>query len=101
MISFLSQLLYRRKCLIKRGDQIVLVDPVTGELLNGDELDDDLKFDVETFNRKVITENFNRTVFTEICKDLNPFGDGKTLVLIRLYFLCISEQMIHKGITIT
>lgn len=64
----------------KRGDQIVMVDPVTGELLNGDELEDDLKFDVDAFNRKVITESFNRTVFTEICKDLNPFGDGKTLV---------------------
>ena len=64
----------------KRGEQIVMVDPVTGELLNGDELEDDLKFDVDTFNRKVITENFNRTVFNEICKDLNPFGDGKTLI---------------------
>ena len=64
----------------KRGDQIVMVDPVTGELLNGDELEDDLKFDVDEFNRKVITENFNRTVFNEICKDLNPFGDGKTLI---------------------
>ena len=64
----------------KRGDQLVMVDPVTGELLNGDELEDDLKFDVDTFNRKVITENFNRTVFAEICKDLNPFGEGKTLV---------------------
>ena len=64
----------------KRGDQLVMVDPVTGELLNGDELEDDLKFDVDTFNRKVITENFNRTVFREICKDLNPFGEGKTLI---------------------
>ena len=64
----------------KRGEQLVMVDPVTGELLNGPELPDDLDFEVDAFNRKVITENFNRTVFKEICKDLNPFGPEKTLI---------------------
>ena len=64
----------------QRGEQLVMVDPVTGELLNGDELPDDLSFDVDDFNRKVITENFNRTVFNEVCRDLNPFGPEKTLI---------------------
>ena len=64
----------------KKGEQLVMVDPVTGELLNGADLPDDLSFDVDSFNRKVITENFNRTVFKEICNDLNPFGPEKTLI---------------------
>ena len=64
----------------RKGDQIVMVDPVTGELLNGEDLPDDLDFDVEAFNRKVITENFNRTVFEEVCRDLNPLGPEKTLI---------------------
>ena len=62
------------------GEQVVMVDPVTGELLNGADLPDELNFDVDAFNRKVITENFNRTVFNEVCNGLNPFGPDKTLI---------------------
>ena len=64
----------------KKGEQLVMVDPVTGELLNGEDLPDDLSFDVDSFNKKVITENFNKTVFREVCNDLNPFGPEKTLI---------------------
>lgn len=64
----------------KTGEQIVMYDPVTGEVLNGEQLADDIEFDIDTFNRKVITEPFNRTVLEEIAKDLNPDGEGKTLI---------------------
>jgi type I restriction enzyme R subunit len=64
----------------EKGETVAIYDPVTGEILNSDELEDELKFDVEKFNRQVITENFNRTVLTEISKDLDPEGDGKTLI---------------------
>ncbi|RCX12753.1 type I restriction enzyme R subunit [Anaerobacterium chartisolvens] len=64
----------------EKGEIVVIYDPVTGEITNSDELEDELKFDVEKFNRQVITENFNRTVFEEIAKDLNPDGEGKTLI---------------------
>ena len=37
-----------------------------------------MKFEIDTFNRQVITENFNRTVLNEIAWDLNPDGQGKT-----------------------
>ena len=62
------------------GETIAIYDPVTGEITNSDELEDELKFDIESFNRRVITENFNRTVLEEISKGLNPEGSGKTLV---------------------
>lgn len=62
------------------GDTVVLYDPVTGEIINSDQLEDELKFEVEQFNCQVITESFNRTVLAEIANDLDPEGLGKTLV---------------------
>lgn len=64
----------------EKGETVAIYDPITGEIMNSDELEDELKFDVEKFNRQVITENFNRTVLEEIAKDLDPEGDGKTLI---------------------
>jgi type I restriction enzyme R subunit len=62
------------------GDIVAMYDPITGEIINSEELEDELKFDIESFNRQVITENFNRTVLEEIAKDINPEDDGKTLI---------------------
>ena len=67
----------------KSGDTVILYNPVTKEITNSELLDDELDFDVDQFNRKVITENFNRTVLTEIAKDIdpeNPEEQGKTLI---------------------
>jgi len=67
----------------KSGDTVMLYDPVTGEITNSELLNDELDFDVENFNRQVITENFNRTVLTEIARDIdpeNPEEQGKTLI---------------------
>lgn len=67
----------------KHGDQVTIYDPVTGELLNSELLNDELDFDVDQFNRKVITENFNRVVLTEIAREIDPETpeeQGKTLI---------------------
>ena len=64
----------------EKGEQLAIYDPVTGEVLNSAELEDDMKFEVDSFNRQVITENFNRTVLEEIAWDFNPDGHGKTLI---------------------
>ena len=64
----------------QKGDQLAIYDPITGEVLNSAELEDDMKFEIDSFNRQVITENFNRTVLEEIAWDLNPDGQGKTLI---------------------
>lgn len=64
----------------EKGEQLAIYDPLTGEVLNSDELEDDMKFEIDSFNRQVITENFNRTVLEEIAWDFNPDGQGKTLI---------------------
>lgn len=67
----------------KHGDTVTIYDPVTGEITNSELMEDELDFDVDQFNRQVITENFNRTVLAEIAKDIdpeNPEERGKTLI---------------------
>ena len=67
----------------KSGDTVTIYDPVTGEVTNSELLDDELDFDIENFNKQVITENFNRTVLEEIARDIdpeNPKEQGKTLI---------------------
>lgn len=66
-----------------KGDTVVRYDPVTGEVTNSELLEDELDFDVDAFNRQVITEPFNRTVLTEIARDIDPESpdvQGKTLI---------------------
>lgn len=64
----------------QKGEQLAIYDPMTGEVMNSDDLEDDMKFEIDSFNREVITEPFNRTVLNEIAWDLNPDGKGKTLI---------------------
>mgnify|MGYP001851940222 CR=1 FL=1 len=67
----------------KTGDTVMIYDPVTQEITNSELLEDELDFDIENFNRQVITENFNRTVLAEIARDIdpeNPEEQGKTLI---------------------
>lgn len=64
----------------QKGEQLAIYDPNTGEVLNSADLEDDMKFEIDTFNRQVITEPFNRTVLEEIAWDFNPDGEGKTLI---------------------
>ena len=67
----------------KKGDIVARYDPVTGEITNAELLADELDFDVDAFNRQVITESFNRTVLAEIARDIDPESpdvQGKTLI---------------------
>ncbi len=62
------------------GSTAPIYDPVTNTVMNSDELEDDLKFEVEDFNKKVVTKSFNETVLSEIAKDIDPNEKGKTLI---------------------
>ena len=64
----------------KKGDKLAKINPVTGEIVNSAELEDDVTFDVDTFNKKIITKPFNETVLKEISKYIDPTGDKKTLI---------------------
>ena len=66
-----------------KGDTIARFDPVTKEIINSELLEDELDFDIDGFNRKVIAESFNRAVLEEIARELdpqNPREHGKTLI---------------------
>lgn len=65
------------------GQTVTIFDPVTGEITNSEMLEDELNFDVEQFNRQVITRSFNETVLEEISRSIdpeNPKEYGKTLI---------------------
>lgn len=67
----------------KSGDTVSIYDPTTGEITNSELLDDELDFDIESFNRQVITENFNKAVLREIAREIDPEApreQGKTLI---------------------
>jgi type I restriction enzyme R subunit len=64
----------------EKGQQLTLLDPVTGEISKLENVEDELKFDVAQFNSKVVTENFNRVVVDYLAKQLDPDGEEKTLI---------------------
>ncbi len=64
----------------EKGETVAIYDPITGEILNSDELEDELRFDIDKFNRQVITKSFNETVLKAIAEELDPEGEGKTLI---------------------
>lgn len=67
----------------KAGDMVTVYDPVTGEITNSELLSDELDFEVEQFNRAVITDEFNETVLKYISKYIDPEApeeQGKTLI---------------------
>ncbi|WP_409560317.1 type I restriction-modification system endonuclease [Hyphomicrobium sp. MC8b] len=61
------------------GEQVEFLVPSTGEISTA-KLPDDLGFEVEQFNRKVITEPFNKAVAEELAKHIDPALPGKTLI---------------------
>ena len=64
----------------KKGETLAIYNPVTGEIVNSAELEDELEFDVDKFNKDIVLPNFNKTVLSEISKDINPEGREKTLI---------------------
>lgn len=61
------------------GEDVELLDSQTGEVQNCT-APDELSFQVEAFNRKVITQPFNQVIAEELAKHIDPSLEGKTLV---------------------
>jgi len=72
-------LLTQEGILFEKGKPIELINTQTGEV-DTTELEDELRFDVDAFNRQVINENFNRVICEQLAEELDPFGDEKTLI---------------------
>jgi len=62
-----------------KGEQVTSIDLGTGEIETA-ALDDELSFEVESFNRRVIAEDFNRVICEQLAQELDPFGEEKTLI---------------------
>jgi type I restriction enzyme R subunit len=64
---------------LDKGSAVSAINTHTGEIESA-LLDDEINFDVEAFNRKVITEGFNQVICEQLAKELDPFGDEKTMI---------------------
>src|SRR5204863_6231787 len=62
-----------------RGDQLALLDQITGQV-DLTHAPDDLDFEIADFNRRVITRPFNQVVCEELAKHIDPSLPGKTLI---------------------
>jgi type I restriction enzyme R subunit len=62
-----------------KGEQVHAINTQTGEIETAD-LEDELDFDVASFNRRVINENFNRVICEQLAKELDPTGEEKTMI---------------------
>ena len=62
-----------------RGQEISLLDPKTGQI-DLVHTPDDLDFEIEDFNHKVITRSFNQVICEELAKHIDPRLPGKTLI---------------------
>lgn len=62
-----------------KGEKVSAINTQTGEIETS-ELEDELNFEVDAFNRRVINENFNRVICQQLVNELDPFGEEKTLI---------------------
>ncbi|MDP9150340.1 MAG: type I restriction-modification system endonuclease, partial [Myxococcota bacterium] len=60
-------------------EEVLVLDRST-QTVRKEELADEIQFDVDSFNRRVITENFNRAVLGELVNHIDPEQDEKTLI---------------------
>ncbi len=62
-----------------KGETVDAIDITTGEIEVA-ELEDELNFGVENFNKTVISEPFNRVICEELAKEIDPLGDEKAMI---------------------
>jgi len=72
-------LLSRHGIQFAKGEHVEALNLATGEIETA-ELEDELDFQVESFNRRVINEEFNRVICQQLAEELDPFGEEKTLI---------------------
>lgn len=63
----------------EKDEEVEYLAPATGEIDTAI-LPDEIRFEVEQFNKQVITQDFNRVVAEELAKHIDPALEGKTLI---------------------
>lgn len=64
----------------EKGQKPKVYDKETNTIIELDALEDELKIEIDQFNKLVITEPFNRAVISQLVQYLDPEGDEKSLV---------------------
>jgi type I restriction enzyme R subunit len=62
-----------------KGESVSVIDTSTGEV-DVAELEDELDFEIESFNRRVITPGFDKVICEQLAQELDPSGDEKTMI---------------------
>jgi len=62
-----------------QGAQVEALNLSTGEVETS-ALEDELHFELESFNRRVINEDFNRVICEQLAQEIDPLGEEKTMV---------------------
>lgn len=68
-----------------KGEQVNVINTHSGHIESA-ELEDELDFEIEAFNRRVINEDFNRVICQALVQELDPFGEEKTLIF------CVTDK---------
>lgn len=63
----------------EKGEKVDVINMRSGEVELA-ELEDDLDFEIDAFNRRVITEPFNKVICEALAQELDPFGNEKTMI---------------------
>lgn len=63
----------------EKGEEVEVYDPEQGEIIL-EKLEDELQFNVEQFNKQVITEQFNRAILNKLTDYIDPESREKTLI---------------------
>lgn len=63
----------------EKGQAVSAINLATGEI-EVSELDDEISFNVESFNKGVITEGFNKVICRQLAQEIDPLGDEKTMI---------------------
>ena len=64
----------------KKGETVPVYDPATNQVTNLANIPDEIRLEIDHFNKSVITEKFNRAIIKELVKHLDPEEEGKTLI---------------------
>ena len=62
-----------------KGDSVSVVNTTTGEV-DVAQLEDELDFQIESFNRRVITPGFDKVICEQLAQELDPLGEEKTMI---------------------
>ncbi|NCC60728.1 MAG: type I restriction-modification system endonuclease [Verrucomicrobiae bacterium] len=63
----------------EKGEKVNVINIKSGEVELA-ELEDDLDFEIDAFNRRVITEPFNQVICEQLAQELDPIGDEKSMI---------------------